>query len=106
MSQLFVETIDESNFTVSIVLTSSVFTFLPLYIPWPFPPPERKFRISFSGDSTSFIENIVAYWRPEVSITNISNYTDPSNKFNLGDSWNYPTSDFWVGAIGTFVGGP
>jgi sugar lactone lactonase YvrE len=89
MSKLYAEQIDESNDTVSTIFTSNTFTALPLFVPWVQPPPIRKYRLSFSGDSSSFIENIVSYWCPEVSIVNISNYTQPSNKYNLGAFWNF-----------------
>jgi hypothetical protein len=101
MSNLIVEQIDESNFTVSTIFTSAAFTVLPLFIPWVQPPPIRKYRVVYNGNSTSYIENIVVYWRPEVSIVTISNYTQPSNKFNLGDFWNYTTPPVsgWVNNV-------
>jgi hypothetical protein len=91
MSQIYAEQIDSSNNIVATIFTSSIFTKLPLFIPWVQPPPIRKYRLSYSGDSTSFIGNIISYWCPEVSILNIQKYTQPSNPYNGGGfvQWGY-----------------
>jgi hypothetical protein len=89
LSKIFVEQIDSSNYTTTLLFTSSIFTMMPLFIPWVQPPPIRKYRISFNGNSTSFLSNIVTYWRPEASIVTISNYAQPSNKYNIGNFYNY-----------------
>jgi hypothetical protein len=89
VSKLIIESIDSSNTIVEVLFTSAIFTVLPLYIPWVQPPPIRKYRMTFNGNSTSFIGSIVAYWRPEVSIVNIPNYAQPSNEYARGSFYNF-----------------
>lgn len=91
MSKVYIEQIDSSNNVVGTIFTSSVFAAMPLFIPWVQPPPIRKYRLSYQGNSTSFLSNIVVYWRPEVSVVNIPNYTQPSNEYSLGAFYNFNT---------------
>jgi hypothetical protein len=101
VSTIVVEQIDSSNNIVSVIFTSSVFIFMPLFVPWVQPPPIRKYRITYNGNSTSFLGSIVTYWRPEVSIVNIPNYSQPSNKFSSGNIY-----DFYGGTNEKYFGPP
>jgi len=97
MSNLYVENIDEFNNTVTTLLALP-FSALPLFLPWVRPQPVRRVRISMSGDSTSFYEGIISYWRPEKSGVNVSTYTQPSYIFSGGGATSFAAwCDSWYG---------